>query len=101
MAIRLNWPALLTQGKRYRGRIQLSGMEAAFASRGAVESRFAELGFALVRALKPSEIRMDAASWPTQLVQDKGAWYVEGVWSRTSMTVKNPSQDKLVEAWEV
>ena len=101
MATKLNWPATLTQGKRYRGRIQLSGMEAAFASRSAVESRFASLGFAYVRALKYSEMLREAANWPTLGTPDSGVWYVEGFWSQPNVTISNPAPDKLVEAWEM
>ena len=101
MATKLNWPATLKQSRRYRGRIQLSGMEAMFASRSAVESKFAGLGFAYVRALKPGEMMQEAGTWPTQRLNDNGTWYVEGIWTPSDVTIQNPAPDKLVEAWEM
>lgn len=98
--MKLTWPATLKQGKLYRGRIQLKGMEKAFAGQGAVSDAFKDIGFTNVRALTFDEM-LHEGGWPTTQIDDGGAWYVEGVWGKPDETRGNPAPDKLQEAWEL
>lgn len=96
---KLTWPATLIQGHAYRARIQLPGGEAFFANAHLVSEKFASEGFDLVRAIRYADARAEG-NWPTEMIDSKGAWYVEGVWMKPTQAIANPSPEKIKEVWE-
>jgi len=93
----LGAPLEATQGRRYRGRIELGGMQALLANPGLVAGQLDGMGFSDVRAYQIGKLPMD---WPAETLggEDRGTWYIEGTWLGPSGMVPRPAE--LVKAWE-
>ncbi len=89
-------PLVLENGRRYRARIELTGMEASFATSSAVKSTFEKQGFSDVQVYKDSP-----AGWPADATAapGKGTWFTEGTWGAGNVSVARPAQ--IAKAWAV
>lgn len=89
----------LKQGKTYRARLQLSGLEK-LGSREQIAASFAEIGFSQVKVyMRDTELPGGTMGWPGAPNADSGARWAEGVWQRGDSVVDKPPQ--VVEAMAV
>lgn len=88
---------VLTTGQRYRARLQLSGLEATFATKNLIAAKFQSGGFDQVAVFQsPGELPSD---WPSSTSQPgSGVWWVEGIWSGPTGTVRREPQ--IVQVWQ-
>ncbi len=88
-------PTLVT-GQHYRARLQLSGLEATFATKPLVAAKFQSGGFDQVSVYQdPSEL---PAGWPASTAQaGRGVWWVEGIWAKPTEIVKREPQ--IIQVW--
>lgn len=79
----------LEHGQQYVAKIELTGLEAMFGSKGAVHDKLAELGFAgvLVWSRDPPPYVPDRAPFPSG-----DTYWAQGWWGKPSGSVERPEQ---------
>lgn len=89
-------PAPLMQGRRYKARLELSGLES-LASRETVKNQFESLGFAnVVVYMSANEL---PPGWPQLALANatsRSRW-AEGTWNQPSQSISRPPQ--IQNAW--
>jgi len=92
-------PVPLTQGRTYKARVELSGLQT-LASNDMVKASFEGLGFSNVRVIS-NPIELVTANWPPEgtFGMTPNTRWIEGVWNQPSQTIPKPSE--IQSAWEV
>lgn len=91
-------PALMVQGKRYLAKIQLTGLESTFGSKGAVRGKLEGLGFAQVVVYDKNQALPPYFPDRTRFQRGDTYW-AEGTWSRSTAQLDRPGEIK--EAWAI
>jgi hypothetical protein len=90
-------PLVPEPGVTYRARLQLTGLEATFASPSLIAAKFNELGFVNISVWKRSaELPPD---WPEQErgPEGSGRYFLQGTWGQEPRVVDRPSQ--IISTW--
>lgn len=87
-------PIELVTGRRYLAKIHLTGLQAMFGSKGAVDSKFRELGFGKVVIFD----RDPPSYFPDRAPESSGATYWgEGSWTKADEKRKRP--ESITSVW--